>query len=218
MRKSNLRKKYIKFYGKNIPKDYEIHHIIPIHAGGNNDYDNLIPVSKKMHKTLHLDRYNKYKDFRDKVAYYMIGYNFTKAHKITASEGGKIGGNKVKKLKIGICTDNIKNRKKWASLGGKAAQKTLKEKQISAFYDPKLRKEISSKGGKKGAFTQSKWQSEFGKRGGVKNKGFKWYTDGIKNFKYTKKEQNILSFNKFIKKNPQFRPGHCIKRKAKNEN
>lgn len=37
----------------------------------------------------------------------------------------------------------------------------------------------ASKGGKKGAFTQSKWQSEFGKRGGVKNKGKFYINNGL---------------------------------------
>lgn len=39
-------------------------------------------------------------------------------------------------------------------------------------------KVVCSMGGKRGAFTQSKWQSEFGKRGGVKNKGKRHITNG----------------------------------------
>ena len=41
-------------------------------------------------------------------------------------------------------------------------------------------------------------QSERGKRGGVKNKGFKWYNNGSSDFKYTAREQNILDFDEFI--------------------
>lgn len=203
--RKNCRKLYEKFYGK-IPKEYEIHHILPVFDGGEDIIENLEILLPEDHAKKHLERYEEYGDFRDLCAYYMIGYNFSIAHRISCSEGGKIGGKITYENNLGIFRD-YEERKKWCSLGGKAAQKTLKEKEISAFYDPKLRKEISSKGGKKGSFTQSKWQSEFGKRGGIKNKGFKWYTDGTKSYKYTSKMQEEKSFDQFLEENKQYKKG-----------
>ena len=104
---------------------------------------------------------------------------------------------KARELGVGIHSQTEIERKVAASMGGKAAQKTLKEKKISAFYDPLLRFMISSKGGKVGAFTMSNIQSELGKRGGVKNKGFKWYNNGTNSFKYTLKMQEVLPFSLF---------------------
>jgi len=66
------------------------------------------------------------------------------------SLAGKIGGNIQVKLKQGI-------------------HKQTKEERLL----------LASKGGKKGAFTQPKWQSIFGKRGGAKNKGKLFITNGI---------------------------------------
>lgn len=69
------------------------------------------------------------------------------------------------------------------------------------------RLKLASIGGKRGAFTQPKWQSEFGKRGGVKNKGFVWLTDGQKSIKYTKKQQEEQSVDQFLINNKEFKRG-----------
>ena len=53
-------------------------------------------------------------------------------------------------------------------------------------------------------------QRERGKRGGVKNKGFIWYTDGVNSYKYTKKEQEELSFDQFLQQNKQYRKGRTL--------
>lgn len=50
-------------------------------------------------------------------------------------------------------------------------------------------------------------QSESGKRGGIKNKGFKWYNDGVNCFKYTSSQQTDLPFDEFIDRNEGFAPG-----------
>lgn len=98
--------------------------------------------------------------------------------------------------------------------------KTLKEKQVSAYYDPALRQEISAAGGRNGLFSEAyaerngmteedriELQRERGRRGGPKNKGFKWYSDGVNVFKYTPKMQLDLSFEEFLENNPQFMRG-----------
>ena len=190
----------------------EVHHIKPSFDGDTNDIENLVAFTKEEHKLEHLFRYIRYGNFKDLCSFYMIGYNFTEAHKISSGEGGKIGGAKVKKLKIGICTTNKNKRKLWASMGGKVGGKIQSELGLGFHkyyhFDKEKHLEICSMGGKSSpVFKDSKNQSKFGKIGGPKNKGFKWYSNGINNFKYTKKEQESLSFDKFLKLNPQFRKG-----------
>src|SRR3990167_2501576 len=62
-------------------------------------------------------------------------------HPNLARENGKRTLKILRKLKIGACHDP-----KWKGaggrVGGKAVQKLLKEKQISAFYNPKIQREI----------------------------------------------------------------------------
>lgn len=53
-------------------------------------------------------------------------------------------------------------------------------------------------------FFSKETQSELGKRGGPKNKGFSWYNDGKNEFKYTAKDKETLSFEQFLSENPQF--------------
>lgn len=193
------REYYISIHGE-IPEDYEIHHIIPSFLGGTDNIENLIALSKEDHKKAHIERYEKYNDFRDLCSYYMIGYNFSEAHKISSSEGGKIGGKIVYNDKLGIFRSN-EERKMWASMGGKIGGKLQKERKIGIHIDNKEKKlEWASMGGKASpVFKDSKRQSEFGKRGGIKNKGKKSYTDNDgnhKKFTPTKDE----TFEQFLEK------------------
>lgn len=100
---------------------------------------------------------------------------------------------------------------------------TLRERKVSAYYDPELRKELSSMGGKNGLFSSAyaernglsedqmkELQRERGRKGGSKNKGFKWYNNGLSAFKYTTKMQLELSFEDFLKEHPQFKPGRKL--------
>ena len=218
----NLRSKYIKEFGE-IEKGYELHHKIPIHMGGSNNISNLTILSKECHADAHLKLYEQYGNFRDLCAYYMIGYNFSEAHRVSASEGGKIGGKKTYEQKKGIfrCDEE---RKVWASMGGKKSQQTLKEKGVSAYYDDNLRFDICSKGGKNGGFQiksimregyteedaiseHKKRQSNRGKKGGSANKGFVWINDGIKSMKYTKKQQINEPLDVYLINNPQIKKG-----------
>jgi hypothetical protein len=153
---------------------------------------------------------------------------------------------KLSKLnKTGIFKFSVEEKKEIASMGGIAAAKinrelgraifdkdirnkqhlTLKEKQVSAYYDPDLRVSISSKGGKNGAFSKNFYsknsiseekriedQRERGRKGGPKNKGFIWYNDGVNEFKYTANMQIMKSFDEFIDENIQFKKGIIKKR------
>jgi hypothetical protein len=195
----SIRKIYEKHHGP-IPQDYEIHHIIPKHADGTDDISNLVALSKEDHKKAHLERYDNFGDFRDLCAYHMINYNFTEAHLISSSEGGKIGGTKVYNGKVGIFRSD-KERLLWASMGGKSGSRTQIEKEIGIHTtDEDLRKKWASMGGiASGVFQDPIRQSEFGKRGGAKNKGFKWYTDSDGNHKkYTTRQQSNENFEDFI--------------------
>jgi len=59
-------------------------------------------------------------------------------------------------------------------------------------------------------FFNPETQSELGKRGGPKNKGFVWYTDGKSSYKYTAKQQNDMNFDDFLRANPNFSRGRPI--------
>lgn len=205
----NLREKYEKHHNV-VLGDMEIHHIIPKHAGGTDDIENLVALYKDEHAQTHLKRYEETGDFRDLCAYYMIGYNFTKAHSVSSSEGGKIGGNKVYKNKTGIFR-NEEERRTWASMGGKVGGKIQAERGIGFHKyksDPELHKLWASKGGKSsGKFQDKDFQSTMGKRGGLKNKGFVWINDGVKSYKYTAKQQNEKSLEEFLKENVSFKKG-----------
>jgi hypothetical protein len=56
-------------------------------------------------------------------------------------------------------------------------------------------------------------QSDRGKKGGVKNKGFKWYNDGVNVYKYIPERIKELPFDEFLKQNSQFKrgPGKLLK-------
>lgn len=56
-------------------------------------------------------------------------------------------------------------------------------------------------------FHDSEIQRELGKRGGPKNKGFVWLTDGVTNIKYSPKRQKEESVEEFLLTNPSFRIG-----------
>jgi len=174
------RKKIRRYYKENkgpIPKGYEIHHIIPLYEGGSNDISNLIALSFEDHKKIHHERYLKNGNVRDLMA-----------------------------SKIGISSSQLKLEK--CRLGGKKGAETQIKNKIGIHSQTKEERLIlASKGGKRGAFTQSKWQSEFGKRGGIKNKGFVWLTNGIDNIKYTKKQQQLKSIKQFIEENKDYRIG-----------
>lgn len=213
-RDCNVRRLFEKYHNTKLPDDVEVHHIVPVHAGGTNDPSNLIALTKNQHKQEHLERYNQTKDYRDLCAYHMIGYNFTEAHRISSSEGGKIGGKRCKELGTGICTADKSKRAEWASLGGKKGGKIQHENKLGIHAQTKEeRLACASMGGKRGAFTKPEIQSALGKRGGKNNKGFVWLTDGTKNVKYSKKQQDEKSVDEFIVENPTFRIGRSEEKK-----
>lgn len=128
------------------------------------------------------------------------------------SKAGSVGGSIVRDKKIGIFRSQ-NERKEWASAGGKVGGKIQAELGLGFHQyktNPNLHREWCSMGGKKsGQFKNKKFQSEMGKRGGAKNKGFVWINDGIKSYKYTKKQQDQVSIEQFLIENKQFKKGRC---------
>jgi hypothetical protein len=190
-----------------VPDGHEIHHIIPKHAGGEDIVENLEAVTPTQHAERHLTRYKETGDFRDLCAYYMIGYNFTEAHRISSSNGGKVGGKKVYNTGVGIFRSEA-DRKVWASMGGKVGGIVQRDNKLGIHgLSEEQRKANSSAAGKKGSFTMSHIQSANGKKGGVKNKGFVWLTDGSTSIKYSSKLQQEKSVEQFLLENPTFKRG-----------
>lgn len=212
----DTRKIYLEYYKmEDIPVDHQVHHILPVRLGGTHDISNLILLNRLDHANAHLELYKRFLDIKDLCAYHMIIGNTVEAHLIACSKGGKqsqidkklrgelngfqlfdkekrkliaskagiIGGNKQVKLKLGIHTTDINKRIEWARLGGYAS--------------------IEANG-----FNDSNKQSERGKRGGPKNKGFKWYNDGINDSKYTTMQIKSEQFEDFLKRTGM-KPGRC---------
>lgn len=209
----NQRKVYEKSFGK-VEEGYEIHHVVLVHSGGEDDIGNLVALTKEEHRAAHLRLFKESGNFRDLAAYHMIGYNFSEAHRITSSAGGKVGGRVTKERGNGIFYASNEDKKAWASLGGSASQKTLKERQAGPFYDPALRMASSRKGGlASGSFKDVEAQRRRGKKGGVKNAGSVWVNDGTKTFKFRPSEN--LSLEVFLIQNPNIKIGRSIHKDKK---
>jgi len=105
--------------------------------------------------------------------------------------GGLIGGKKSVENKSGIFSDDYTTEMR------QKVTKLIIEKQrelgINRF--------------------SSSYQSEMGKRGGPKNKGFIWYNDGNKSYKYTIRQQAELSIDEFMAQNPIYKLGRSEIRK-----
>jgi len=190
----SYRKKYEEAHGK-IPKGFHVHHIVPKCYGGTNDLSNLIALSPEDHFAAHYALWERY---------------------------GRIGDLRACQFIKGCHLDlTVEERKLIASKGGKASQKTLKEKKLSSFYNPEQHAAACSAGGKVGRFSdeyyrkrgvpeekiaeeKSKEQASRGRRGGIKNKGVIILNNGKKLMHYTAAQQEKMSVEEFIKKNPEW--------------
>ena len=103
------------------------------------------------------------KEMRSENSKKIIANRTEEEHKSICQKGGLIGGKTSVTQKLGIFSDNYTDEDRSnASKMGIAKQKELGVGRYS-----------------------SELQSKLGKIGGPKNKGFKWYTDGVEAFKYT---------------------------------
>lgn len=105
--------------------------------------------------------------------------------------GGLIGGKKSVENKSGIFSDDYTDEMRQNA--SKLAVEKQKELGINRF--------------------SSSYQSEMGKRGGVKNKGFIWINNGEKSYKYTVKQQEELSVTDLLSQNDNYKLGRIGIRK-----
>lgn len=70
---------------------YHIHHIIPRHAGGTDDPDNLIKLTIEEHAQAHLDLFNEYGRWQDEIAWLSLTKQIDNAE---ATRRAQIMGNK----------------------------------------------------------------------------------------------------------------------------
>ena len=178
------------------------------------DYVNLSSLCRASENIEeHLEQQSKLASVIGKITYHAKIGMFAASHEERlkiCSNGGYAAADANRLLGRAIFDPDVRERQ----------HKTLREKKVSAYYDPKLRKELSSKGGKKGAFSKEYYiknnlseeqriedQRQRGKRGGPGNKGFRWYHDENANYKYTPKQIKEVSFEQFMKSNPQYKSG-----------
>ena len=152
------------------------HHIIPKHMGGSDEPSNLIELTREEHAEAHLELYNLNGKKEDLGAYYLLSGQTDEAMKIRCILGGKIQGPK------NSASGHMKNIQKIGCIiGGKKSSEICKEKQVNAFFDPILKKEIAKKGGK----VQGKRNAESGHLKRIaqlpnkRNSGSKWITNGV---------------------------------------
>lgn len=164
-----------------------IHHIIPKHMGGDDSKENLIELTIEEHALAHKKLYEACGKKEDYIAW-----------------KGLEGSIDIEELIQLQC-----------SLGGVAGVEILRKLKKCVFFNDDLRKIAGERGrlrskelGK--GFYDSNLQSELGKRGGPKNKGFIWINDGNVSIKYTKIMQNNKSIEEFILENPQFKIGRLL--------
>lgn len=214
----NTKKLYEEHYDVTIPDGYEVHHVLPERLGGTHDISNLTVLHWTDHALAHLELYEKFGDPRDLCAYHMISGRNRDAHLVACSMGGKKSqeAKKARGEANGFQLFNEERRKAIASKAGSIGGTKQRQLGIGIHVDEETRREWARLGAlaviEKNGFTDATRQSERGKRGGIKNRGFKWYHDEKAEFKYTADQQKMESFDDFIS-----RTGYK-KGRLKNEN
>lgn len=190
-----------------IPDDYEVHHVLPERLGGTHDISNLTVLHWTDHALAHLELYEKFGDPRDLCAYHMISGRNHDAHLVACSMGGKKSqeAKKARGEANGFQLFDEAKRKAIASKAGSVGG--AKQKELGLGIHAQTREErlaIASKGGQASieinGLKDSVLQAERGKKGGVKNKGARWYNDGVANFCYTAAQQMEEPFDEFLKR------------------
>lgn len=200
----NTKKLYEEHYGVTIPDDYEVHHVLPERLGGTHDISNLTVLHWTDHALAHLELYEKFGDPRDLCAYHMISGRNRDAHLVACSMGGKKSqeAKKARGESNGFQLFDEAKRKAVASKAGSIGGSKQKELGLGIHVDEETRREWARLGAlaviEKNGFTDPNRQAERGKKGGVKNKGARWYNDGVTLFKYTAAQQEVESFDDFI--------------------
>lgn len=201
----NTRKIYETYWGVKLPGEIAVHHVLPVRFGGTHDVKNLVSLTREQHAEAHLELYRKFGDKRDLCASYMI-LGRTEEWKMKASSMGGKASAVAKRLrgeKMGFQLFSAEKRKTVAAAAGKIGGTVQYELGIGIHVDEEQRKVWASLGGLKSAevngFHDSARQSERGKKGGVKNKGSRYYRDDDNNLRrYSAKLQIEETFEDFI--------------------
>lgn len=126
-----------------------------------------------------------------------------------AAAGGKIGGKLASILKIGLAGLSSEERSRNGAIAGKKGGTKQKELRLGIHKQSKEeRLEILSYARKIQLDRKANMfidcdrekQSERGKKGGIKNKGFVWVNDGKKSYKFTTKMQKKETLDSFIER------------------
>lgn len=208
----NTRKIYEECYQVCVLPAFEVHHVLPVRLGGSHEPDNLIPVTRGEHVQAHLDLWVEHGDPRDLCAAYMISGRDREAHLIACSMGGK-RSQKVKRERGDLNGFQLFDRDKRveiARIAGRRGGMTQVVKRLGIHTDnAELRSEWARMGALavREVFSESERQASRGRRGGVKNRGAKWYLDAEgKPQKYTENMQKAESFDAFLARTG-FKPG-----------
>ena len=202
----NTKKIFETFWDMKLPEGYSVHHILPLRLGGSHAISNLRAVTHGQHIEAHLELYRIYGDVRDLCAAYMLRGLPQEARKLAAAKGGRAGQAAMRERGQlnGFGAQPPSRRKEVAAAAGRLGAAAQMRCKIGIHGQSKEEHaRIASLGGHASCningWRTSATQSENGKRGGPKNKGFLWYTDGVNVYKYTKREQEIQPFEKFTK-------------------
>lgn len=200
----NTKKLYEEHYDVIIPDDYEVHHILPVRLGGTHDIKNLTVLHQEDHALAHLELYEKFGDPRDLCAYHMIFGRNREARLVACAMGGRASqtAKKERGEANGFQLFDKERRKAIAAKAGAISGTKQKELGLGIHTDEETRREWARLGAlaviEQNGFKDKARQSERGKKGGIKNKGARWYNDGSTLFKYTAAQQEVESFDDFI--------------------
>lgn len=213
----NTRKIYESHYGVTVLPWIEVHHVLPLRHGGTHDPGNLICLTVDEHIEAHMELYRTYGDSRDLCAAHMISGRSHEARLVASSMGGKRSqeAKKARGDKNGFQLFSLERRKEIAAKAGSIGGSKQRDEKLGFHgLSDEEKQRNSSLGGiasiEKNGFKDSARQSARGKTGGAKNKGCRWYNDGVNLMKYTVSQQVMESFDDFIKRN-KFQPGKIKK-------
>ena len=198
----NTKKIYEDFHGVKVPKGWAVHHTLPVRLGGTHDVSNLELLDRDSHVFAHLALYQEFGDIRDLCASYMLRGLTDEARKIAAAAGGKAGwiSNREKGIVSGFGAQSEERRREVAAIAGRIGGTIQRDLGIGIHVDEETRAGWARLGAAAVAeqFTDSSAQASRGKRGGPKNKGFKWCHNDTVQIKYTAAQQAVESFEDFI--------------------
>lgn len=118
------------------------HHIIPKHAGGTDDDDNLILLTIPEHAQAHLKLYQEHGRPQDLHAYYLLSRDprmYTEMYRHYGNINRDSGH--MRRISLAIPPEQ-------RTINGKKAAETCRRRKVNAFFDPKLKAKIAALGGK----------------------------------------------------------------------